>query len=194
MPFEKNRCRYSISWSTHGKTKLERAPGYLGVTYTDGPMAMLQSLAVSSLPVLACAAGPAVSPQASRQTSGNARRVEEVGTGMVSAASGRMRRTRHFRGIAGGAAWRPVAFVMHVGTRTASTLARLVRQGAAYRNARAPFPSDAFPGMVGQMTGESSRIGCPILCSSIFVLREAEALHGEFFREGFKVCCGESQS
>ncbi|AST85918.1 hypothetical protein C2U34_06575 [Ralstonia solanacearum] len=83
---------------------------------------------------------------------------------------------------------------MHVGTRTASTLARLVRQGAAYRNARAPFPSDAFPGMVGQMTGESSRIGCPILCSSIFVLREAEALHGEFFREGFKVCCGESQS
>ncbi|ATJ85828.1 alkaline phosphatase family protein [Ralstonia solanacearum] len=41
----------------------------------------------------------------------------------------------------------------YVGTHPASTLARLVRQGVAYRNARTPFPSDSFPGMVGQVTG-----------------------------------------
>ncbi|BEU71445.1 hypothetical protein MAFF211271_10000 [Ralstonia syzygii subsp. indonesiensis] len=51
-------------------------------------MATLQSLAVSSLPVLAYAVVPIASPQASRQTGGNARRVEKAGTGMVSAASG----------------------------------------------------------------------------------------------------------
>lgn len=34
-----------------------------------------------------------------------------------------------------------------------STIARMVREGANYTNARTPFPSDSFPGMVGQVTG-----------------------------------------
>ncbi|AMP07782.1 alkaline phosphatase family protein [Collimonas pratensis] len=34
-----------------------------------------------------------------------------------------------------------------------STLARMVREGVSYTNARTPFPSDSFPGMVGQLTG-----------------------------------------
>ena len=34
-----------------------------------------------------------------------------------------------------------------------STLALLVRHGVAYTNAQTPFPSDSFPGMVGQVTG-----------------------------------------
>jgi len=41
----------------------------------------------------------------------------------------------------------------YVSNHPASTLARLVHQGVAYRNARTPFPSDSFPGMVGQVTG-----------------------------------------
>lgn len=38
-----------------------------------------------------------------------------------------------------------------------STLSQLVRQGVAYRNAQTPFPSDSFPGMVGQVTGGNPR-------------------------------------
>src|ERR1700757_2335038 len=34
-----------------------------------------------------------------------------------------------------------------------STLASLVAQGVDYSNASTPFPSDSFPGMVGQVTG-----------------------------------------
>ena len=34
-----------------------------------------------------------------------------------------------------------------------STLAALARHGVDYSNARTPFPSDSFPGMVGQATG-----------------------------------------
>jgi hypothetical protein len=34
-----------------------------------------------------------------------------------------------------------------------SALARIVHHGAAYTNARTPFPSDSFPGLVGQVTG-----------------------------------------
>lgn len=34
-----------------------------------------------------------------------------------------------------------------------STLARMVAGGLAYENARTPFPSDSFPGMVGMVTG-----------------------------------------
>ncbi|SDX85789.1 Type I phosphodiesterase / nucleotide pyrophosphatase [Collimonas sp. OK242] len=34
-----------------------------------------------------------------------------------------------------------------------STIARMVREGVNYTNARTPFPSDSFPGMVGQVTG-----------------------------------------
>ena len=34
-----------------------------------------------------------------------------------------------------------------------SALARLVRQGVEFTNAKTPFPSDSFPGMVGQVTG-----------------------------------------
>lgn len=34
-----------------------------------------------------------------------------------------------------------------------STLAGLVNHGVVYKNARSPFPSDSFPGMVGQVTG-----------------------------------------
>lgn len=38
-----------------------------------------------------------------------------------------------------------------------STLAALVRDGIEYKNARTPFPSDSFPGMVGQVTGGNPR-------------------------------------
>lgn len=38
-----------------------------------------------------------------------------------------------------------------------STLANLVHQGVEYTNARTPFPSDSFPGMVGQVTGGNPR-------------------------------------
>jgi hypothetical protein len=41
----------------------------------------------------------------------------------------------------------------YVRTHPTSALAALVRGGTSYRNARTPFPSDSFPGMVGQMTG-----------------------------------------
>jgi hypothetical protein len=34
-----------------------------------------------------------------------------------------------------------------------STLATMVRHGVAYTNARTPFPSDSFPGLVAQVTG-----------------------------------------
>ncbi len=35
----------------------------------------------------------------------------------------------------------------------ASTLAAMVNNGVLYNNAATPFPSDSFPGMVGQVTG-----------------------------------------
>ncbi|MBV8275334.1 MAG: alkaline phosphatase family protein [Verrucomicrobia bacterium] len=38
-------------------------------------------------------------------------------------------------------------------THPTSTLAALVAQGIDYSNASTPFPSDSFPGMVGQLTG-----------------------------------------
>jgi len=41
----------------------------------------------------------------------------------------------------------------YVHTHPASALAALDRQGMEYRNALTPFPSDSFPGMVGQVTG-----------------------------------------
>src|SRR5437899_1316074 len=34
-----------------------------------------------------------------------------------------------------------------------SALARLVKSGTEFTNAQTPFPSDSFPGMVGQVTG-----------------------------------------
>jgi Type I phosphodiesterase / nucleotide pyrophosphatase len=43
-------------------------------------------------------------------------------------------------------AWYPL-------THPKSTLAQLVAQGVDYSNASTPFPSDSFPGMVGQVTG-----------------------------------------
>lgn len=44
-----------------------------------------------------------------------------------------------------------------VGANPNSTLAKLVGQGATFTNARTPFPSDSFPGMVGQVTGGNPR-------------------------------------
>jgi hypothetical protein len=41
----------------------------------------------------------------------------------------------------------------YVHTYPGSVLAALDRQGLEYRNAKTPFPSDSFPGMVGQVTG-----------------------------------------
>src|SRR5215467_3098718 len=41
----------------------------------------------------------------------------------------------------------------YVRTHPGSALAALDRQGMEYRNALTPFPSDSFPGMVGQVTG-----------------------------------------
>jgi hypothetical protein len=40
-----------------------------------------------------------------------------------------------------------------VGFHPHSALAALVRHGAEFTNARTPFPSDSFPGLVGQLTG-----------------------------------------
>ena len=39
-----------------------------------------------------------------------------------------------------------------------SVLANLVRHGLEYKNAETPFPSDSFPGMVGQVTGGDPRV------------------------------------
>jgi hypothetical protein len=41
----------------------------------------------------------------------------------------------------------------YVRTHPGSALARLERHGAEYTQARTPFPSDSFPGLVGQVTG-----------------------------------------
>src|SRR5246127_718905 len=41
----------------------------------------------------------------------------------------------------------------YVQTHPGSTLAALVTRGVDYVNASTPFPSDSFPGMVGQVTG-----------------------------------------
>jgi hypothetical protein len=41
----------------------------------------------------------------------------------------------------------------YIQTHPASTLAKLAAQGIDYLNASTPFPSDSFPGMVGQATG-----------------------------------------
>jgi hypothetical protein len=41
----------------------------------------------------------------------------------------------------------------YVRTHPHSALARLTRSGIEYSRARTPFPSDSFPGMVGQVTG-----------------------------------------
>ncbi|MGM3288859.1 alkaline phosphatase family protein, partial [Bacillus cereus group sp. BC22] len=41
----------------------------------------------------------------------------------------------------------------YVRTHPRSALARLTRGGVEYSRARTPFPSDSFPGMVGQVTG-----------------------------------------
>jgi Type I phosphodiesterase / nucleotide pyrophosphatase len=41
----------------------------------------------------------------------------------------------------------------YVQTHPKSTLAALTAQGIDYSNASTPFPSDSFPGMVGQVTG-----------------------------------------
>ncbi len=39
-----------------------------------------------------------------------------------------------------------------------SVLAGLMRHGLEYSRARTPFPSDSFPGMVGQVTGGDPRV------------------------------------
>jgi hypothetical protein len=41
----------------------------------------------------------------------------------------------------------------YVKTHPGSSLAALARRGVEYSNAETPFPSDSFPGMVGQVTG-----------------------------------------
>lgn len=45
----------------------------------------------------------------------------------------------------------------YVRRHPASTLATLVRGGVEFSRARTPFPSDSFPGMVGQVTGGNPR-------------------------------------
>jgi hypothetical protein len=45
----------------------------------------------------------------------------------------------------------------YVRTHPGSVLARLDRHGLEYSNAETPFPSDSFPGMVGQVTGGDPR-------------------------------------
>jgi Type I phosphodiesterase / nucleotide pyrophosphatase len=41
----------------------------------------------------------------------------------------------------------------YVGLHPSSALAKLVHRGVEFTHARTPFPSDSFPGMVGQVTG-----------------------------------------
>ncbi|HKS51801.1 MAG TPA: alkaline phosphatase family protein, partial [Pseudonocardiaceae bacterium] len=41
----------------------------------------------------------------------------------------------------------------YVSQHPSSTLAKLAHRGVDFTNARTPFPSDSFPGMVGQVTG-----------------------------------------
>src|SRR6266852_4296654 len=41
----------------------------------------------------------------------------------------------------------------YVTTHPSSALAKLVHGGVEFTNAQTPFPSDSFPGMVGQVTG-----------------------------------------
>jgi hypothetical protein len=41
----------------------------------------------------------------------------------------------------------------YVARHPSSALAKLVRKGIEFSNAQTPFPSDSFPGMVGQVTG-----------------------------------------
>ena len=45
----------------------------------------------------------------------------------------------------------------YVETHPKSTLAALMAQGVDFSNASTPFPSDSFPGMVGQLTGGNPR-------------------------------------
>jgi hypothetical protein len=45
----------------------------------------------------------------------------------------------------------------YVAHRPGSVLARLVQRGSEYTQATTPFPSDSFPGMVGQVTGGDPR-------------------------------------
>ena len=44
-----------------------------------------------------------------------------------------------------------------VGHHPHSAMAQLVRRGTEFTHARTPFPSDSFPGMVGQVTGGNPR-------------------------------------
>ncbi len=44
-----------------------------------------------------------------------------------------------------------------------SVLAALDHRGLEYSNADTPFPSDSFPGMVGQVTGGDPRVGVPAI-------------------------------
>lgn len=46
----------------------------------------------------------------------------------------------------------------YVHTYPNSALAALDRHGLEYSNAETPFPSDSFPGMVGQVTGGDPRV------------------------------------
>src|SRR5258708_31647639 len=46
----------------------------------------------------------------------------------------------------------------YVRTHPDSVLAGLIRHGLEYSRARTPFPSDSFPGMVGQVTGGDPRV------------------------------------
>src|SRR5262249_10411853 len=45
----------------------------------------------------------------------------------------------------------------YVATHPSSALAQLVHRGVDFTNAQTPFPSDSFPGMVGQVTGGNPR-------------------------------------
>ncbi len=45
----------------------------------------------------------------------------------------------------------------YVSRHPRSALARLVASGTSFTNARTPFPSDSFPGLIGQVTGGSPR-------------------------------------
>lgn len=44
-----------------------------------------------------------------------------------------------------------------------SAMAAMVTHGTSYNNARTPFPSDSFPGMVGQTTGATQKLLASIM-------------------------------
>jgi hypothetical protein len=82
---------------------------------------------------------------------------------LASAATGQPGRTDHSGGVrhvllisVDGLHQQDLAW--YVRNHPQSALAALEHQGVEYGNAETPFPSDSFPGLVGQVTGGDPRV------------------------------------